>query len=67
METKQDLELTIRTATLIKSLSSLVGEHSAPVAKMMFAQCVEQFAELGKFIDKCQPAKRTVWKWRLRG
>lgn len=55
MEAAKDLELTIRTATLIKSLSTLVGEHSAPVAKMIFAQSVDQFAALGKFIDSCQP------------
>lgn len=38
MESKQDLELTIRTATLIKSLSSLVGASDARLAKMMFAE-----------------------------
>lgn len=55
MESKQDLELTIRTATLIKSLSSLVGASDARLAKMMFAEAVMQFSELGKFIDSCQP------------
>lgn len=53
MKQVEDIELTIRTATLIKSLSSLVGARDARLAKMMFAESVEQFAALGKFIDKC--------------
>lgn len=59
MDSKHDLELTIRTATLIKSLSTLVGASDARLAKMMFAEAVMQFAELGKFIDKCQPGARS--------
>jgi hypothetical protein len=53
MDTRQDLELTIRTATLIKSLSQLIGARDARLSKMMFAEAVEQFGELGSFIDKC--------------
>ena len=53
MDTKQDIELTIRTATLIKSLSQLVGARDAQLAKLMFIESVEQFGALGKFIDKC--------------
>jgi hypothetical protein len=58
MEPKQDIELTIRTATLIKSLSHLVGASDARLAKMMFAECVVQFGELGKFIESVQSAQR---------
>jgi hypothetical protein len=53
MTNTQALELTIRTATVIKSLSSLVGTEHANIAKLEFALCVDQFAELGKFIDRC--------------
>ena len=53
MEAKQDLELTIRTATVIKSLSRLVGASSALVAKMTYAEAVGHFVELGKFIEQC--------------
>lgn len=52
METKHKLELTIRTATLLKSLSQLVGIEDATIARMMFAECIEQFTALGDFIDK---------------
>jgi hypothetical protein len=55
METKQELELTIRTATLLKSVGQLIGVTDARLAKMMFAECVMQFGELGKFIDTVQP------------
>lgn len=51
METKQELELTIRTATLIKSLSSLVGVTDAKLARLMFYEAVTQFEALGRFID----------------
>lgn len=58
METKQELELTIRTATLIKSLSSLVGTSDATVAYLMFAEASQQFQALGEFIVKQQRAAR---------
>lgn len=59
MESKQDLELTIRTATLIKSLSQLVGAHDAMVARMILAESAEQFDALITFVQSVQPAKRT--------
>jgi hypothetical protein len=58
METKQQLELTIRTATLIKSVSQLVSVHDAMIARLMFHECIEQFTALGKFVDSIQPAQR---------
>lgn len=51
MDTKQKLELTIRTATLLKSISQIVGIEDATVARLMFAECIEQFTALGDFID----------------
>lgn len=59
MEAKQDLELTIRTATLIKSLSQLVGSRDAIVARLILAESAEQFEALAKFVQSVQPAKRT--------
>lgn len=58
MDTKQQLELTIRTATLLKCISQLVSVSDAKLAKMMFAECVDVFADLGKFIDSAQSAQR---------
>lgn len=52
MDTKQKLELTIRTATLIKSLSALIGVQDASIAKLMFNEVVQQFSELDSFIEK---------------
>lgn len=54
MEAKQDLELTIRTATLIKSLSSLIGASDAHLAKLMFMEATEQYDALAKFIISVQ-------------
>jgi hypothetical protein len=56
MTSTQAIELTIRTATLIKSVSDLVGVEHSDLARMMFAECVDQFAALGKFIDTCNKA-----------
>lgn len=53
MKGAQAIELTIRTATLIKSLSVLVGTEHAEIARLEFAACIEQFQALGKFIEKC--------------
>lgn len=58
MDTKQQIELTIRTATILKCTSQLVSVSDARLAKVMFAECVEQFAALGKFIDSVQPTLR---------
>jgi hypothetical protein len=60
MSAKQDLELTIRTATVIKSLSSLVGTRDMRLAKMMLSQAATQFIELGEFIDKCNAPGKEV-------
>jgi hypothetical protein len=59
VEAKQDLELTIRTATLIKSLSQLVGTRDALVARMVLMESAEQFDALVDFVKTCQPSKRT--------
>ena len=59
MKAQQDLELTIRTATLIKSLSSLIGARDPFMARMMLSEASDQFIALGKFIESIQPAKRT--------
>lgn len=53
MTPQQSIELTIRTATLIKSLGELVGTEHANIAKLQFALCIDGFAALGKFIEKC--------------
>lgn len=49
----KNLELTIRTATVIKSLSSLIGTHDMRLAKMMLREAATQFLELDQFIDRC--------------
>ena len=53
MSAKQDLELTIRTATVIKSMSQLVGMHDMRLAKMVLREAAVQVMELSEFIDKC--------------
>lgn len=53
MSAKQDLELTIRTATIIKSLSALIGTHDMRLAKMMLREAATQFLELDEFLDRC--------------
>jgi hypothetical protein len=54
VETKQHLELTIRAATLIKSLSQLIGVHDAHLAKLMFMEATEQYDALARFIVDVQ-------------
>lgn len=53
MSAKQHLELTIRTATVIKSMSQLVGMHDMKLAKMVLREAAVQVMELSEFIDKC--------------
>jgi hypothetical protein len=60
MEAKQQIELTIRTATLLKSLSQLVGVEDPHVAKMMFAENIEQFEALGGFISSLDDRPRSA-------
>ena len=50
MELKHEIELAIRTAQAIKSLSQLVGCSDAGLAKMMFRECIGQVEGLGRFI-----------------
>lgn len=57
MEAKKDLELTIRTATLIKSLSQLIGTRDPLVARMILIESVEQWDALVDFVQSIQ-AKR---------
>ncbi len=59
MDPKQSLELTIRTAQLVKSLTNLVGVEDARIARMMFLQCVPQLDALRKFLDDAQSGQRT--------
>lgn len=56
---KQDLELTIRTATLIKSLSQLIGARDPMLARLMLMEASEQWDALAQFVLSIQPAKRT--------
>jgi hypothetical protein len=58
MDPKQQIELTIRTAQLIKSLSNLVGVEDAKIACLMFYECVPQMEALRKFLD-AHPSQRT--------
>jgi hypothetical protein len=60
MSAKQHLELTIRTATVIKSLSQLVGMHDMRLAKMVLREAAEQTMELAEFIDKCNAQGKEV-------
>lgn len=59
METRAELELSIRTATLIKSLSQLIGVHDPLLARMMLMEAHEQFGDLAKFIEKQHPKRAT--------
>lgn len=54
MTSAKELELTIRTATLLKSISQLVGVRDPMVARMMVIEAHEQFGELAKFVESCQ-------------
>lgn len=56
MKDVKQLELTIRTAGVIKSLSNLVGVSDTHLARLMFHECTSQFIALGEFIDKCNAA-----------
>lgn len=58
MDAKQDLELTIRTATLIKSLSQLIGARDPLVSKMILMESSEQWDALAQFILSIQHPKR---------
>lgn len=55
MTSAKELELTIRTATLLKSISQLVGMSDPVVARMMLMEAHEQFSALAKFVESCQP------------
>lgn len=57
MDMKQDLELTIRTATLIKSLSQLIGTSDPLLAKMMMLEASEQWDALAQFVLSVQPKR----------
>lgn len=58
MQTKEQIELTIRTATLIKSLTHLVGTVDAHLAWMMYCESIPQFTALGEFLEKQRAALR---------
>jgi hypothetical protein len=60
MNGTQQIELTIRTATLIKSLTHLVGATDPRIAKMMFAESIEQLTALSKFIESVQPKQSSA-------
>ena len=52
MTSQQSIELTIRTATLIKSVSKLIGVHDAVVASLIVNECIDQFKQLAEFTLK---------------
>lgn len=60
MKNTDQLELTIRVATVIKSLSHLVGATDAKLARMMFYETMPQLVELQKFIDSRAAASKNT-------
>lgn len=50
MTTAEELELTIRVATLIKSLSTMIGVKDRRLAKMMLAESGPQYLALHRFV-----------------
>jgi hypothetical protein len=55
MTTAEELELTIRVATLIKSLSTLIGVKDRRLAKMMLLESGAQYVALHKFVTGDRP------------
>lgn len=55
MTTKEQLELTIRVAQLIKSLSTLIGVEDRKLAKLMLLEAGTQYVELHKFVTGQRP------------
>ncbi len=60
MKGPEQIELTIRTASLVKSLTNLVGVGDARIARMMFIECMPQITALSEFIDKCNAQGKEV-------
>lgn len=58
MTTTEELELTIRVATLIKSLSTLIGVKDRKLAKLMLLESGTQYVELHKFVTGQGPAQQ---------
>lgn len=50
MDKKDNLELTIRTASVIKGLSELINCSSRQVARLVLQELSPQFGELVKFV-----------------
>lgn len=50
MTPAQQIELTIRVAQCIKSLSSLVGVEDRKIAKLMMLEAGTQYVALHKFV-----------------
>lgn len=51
MESKQEIELVIRTSMLIKTLSQLIGRWDALTCRLVMQESAEKFDELVKFVQ----------------
>ena len=51
MNSKEQIELTIRVANIGKAVMDLVGVKSFPLARMHFSGIADAMVELAKFID----------------
>jgi len=56
---QQDIEIAIRTANLIKSLSQLINVGSAVTARLLLNEAVPQVIELDAFINRCAATSST--------
>ena len=53
MDSKQSVELTIRTAQLMKAVSGMVGTTDRGVARLVMAEIADVAMKLDRFIEAC--------------
>jgi hypothetical protein len=58
VEAAKQLELTIRTAQVLKTVGQLVGVEDPTIAKLMLYECIQQFSQLKTFVDNLQTTPR---------
>lgn len=56
VESKDHLEVTIRTAMVIKSLSGLVGARDSLVMQLVMRETIDMLSELNTLVNKLHDA-----------
>lgn len=51
----QAIELTVRAANLIKTVSGLIGAHDPLLASLVINEAIGELKPLAEFIMKCKP------------